>query len=255
MFDWILTPEGWIALVSLVSLEVVLGIDNIIFISILCGRLPESQRDRARMIGITLAMVSRLVLLASLFWIMKLVTPIFTIIGNEISGRDLILIIGGLFLLGKATFEIHHALEREHTDPANIKTATFGMVLAQIAVVDIVFSLDSVITAVGMVEHVSIMVLAVLASVAVMLLAAKPISVFVERNPTIKMLALSFLMLIGVTLVAEGFDAHVPKGYIYFAMAFSLAVELLNLRARKSKQTEPVQLGHYIEDQKSTDKG
>lgn len=247
MFDWIFTPEGWIALASLVSLEIVLGIDNIIFISILCGRLPEHQRERARIIGLSLAMFSRLALLASLFWIMKLVAPLFSILGNEISGRDLILIIGGLFLLAKATLEIHHSLEIEQVDESNLKTATFGMVLAQIAIIDVVFSLDSVITAVGMVQHISIMVIAVVASIAVMLLAAKTISTFVDRNPTIKMLALSFLMMIGIALVGEGFELHIPKGYIYFAMAFSLSVELLNIRIRRNKETKPILLSHYIE--------
>lgn len=248
MFDWIFTPEGWVALTSLVALEIVLGIDNIIFISILCGRLPEHQRDRARVIGLTLAMFSRLALLASLFWIMKLVTPLFTVLGNEISGRDLILIFGGLFLLAKATLEIHHSLEIEQADQASIKTVTFGMVLAQIAIIDVVFSLDSVITDVGMVKHISIMVLAVLASIAVMMLAAKTISTFVDRNPTIKMLALSFLMMIGIALIGEGFELHIPKGYIYFAMAFSLSVELMNIRVRRTKETKPIILSHFIED-------
>lgn len=248
MFDWIVTPEGWLALASLVSLEIVLGIDNIIFISILCAKLPAHQRDRARMIGLSLAMISRLILLASLFWIMKLVTPLFVIVGNEISGRDLILIFGGLFLLAKATLEIHHSLEIEEKDQSDYKAATFGMVLAQIAIIDVVFSLDSVITAVGMVQHISIMVIAIVTSVAVMLFAARSVSEFVDRNPTIKMLALSFLMMIGVALIGEGFGLHIPKGYIYFAMAFSLGVELLNIKVRQNKQTKPIVLSHFIED-------
>lgn len=248
MFDWIASPEGWIALASLVSLEIVLGIDNIIFISILVARLPEHQRDRARFIGLSLAMVSRLFLLASLFWIMKLVTPIFIVLGQEISGRDIILIVGGLFLLAKGTLEVHHSLEVEHTSSAsNTKTATFGMVLAQIAIIDVVFSLDSVITAIGLVQHISIMVIAVLASVGVMMFSAKAIGDFVDRNPTIKMLALSFLMMIGITLVGEGLGMHVPKGYIYFAMVFSLSVELLNIRVRKNKVSEPIKLSRYID--------
>lgn len=248
MFDWIATPEGWIALASLVSLEIVLGIDNIIFISILVGRLPEHQRDRARFIGLSLAMVSRLILLAGLVWIMKLVHPLFSLLGQEFSGRDIILVLGGLFLLAKATLEIHHSLEIEQLDEkSKKKQATFAMVLAQIAIVDVVFSLDSVITAVGLVQQISIMVIAVLSSIGVMLLAAKPIGIFVDRNPTIKMLALSFLMMIGITLVGEGLGMHVPKGYIYFAMTFSLAVELLNIRIRRKIESEPIKLSRYME--------
>lgn len=248
MFDWIFTPEGWIAIASLVSLEIVLGIDNIIFISILVGRLPEQQRDRARLIGLSLAMVSRLILLASLFWIMKLVQPLFTVLGQAFSGRDIVLILGGLFLLAKATLEIHHSLEVEQIGEAsNNKPAKFSFILVQIAIVDVVFSLDSVITAVGLVQHISIMVIAVIASVAVMLFSAKTIGTFVDKNPTIKMLALSFLMMIGITLVGEGLGMHVPKGYIYFAMAFSLVVELMNIRVRRNVKSEPIQLSRYIE--------
>lgn len=251
MFEWIASPEAWVALATLVALEIVLGIDNIIFISILVGRLPEHQRHKARQIGLGLAMGARLVLLFSIVWVMGLVAPWFTVFGHEISGRDIILVVGGLFLLAKSTHEIHSSLEVVHEDGSSKpKYASFGMVLAQIAILDIVFSLDSVITAVGLVDHVSIMVIAILVSVGVMLLAAKPISEFVDANPTIKMLALSFLILIGFTLMAEGLDVHVPKGYIYFAMAFSVAVELLNIRVRKKKAATPIMLSHRITDDK-----
>ena len=247
MFEWVYATEGWIALVSLVSLEIVLGIDNLIFISILVGRLPESQRHRARMLGLSLALIMRLMLLVGLFWIMKLTAPLVTILGEAISGRDLILIGGGLFLLAKSTLEIHHSLEITHTTASVKPTAAFGVILTQIAIVDVVFSLDSVITAVGMVQHISIMVLAVLASIVVMMLAAKTIGEFVERNPTIKILALAFLILVGVALIAEGLDLHIPKGYIYFAMAFSLCVEMINIRARRNKEVETLRLSRFIE--------
>ena len=237
MFEWISSPEAWAALATLMALEIVLGIDNIIFISILVGRLPEHQRNKARQIGLGLAMAARLALLFSIAWVMGLTEPWFSVFEHEISGRDAILIIGGLFLLFKSTHEIHSSLEMHHDTSGSVKTATFGAVLFQIAILDIVFSLDSVITAVGLVEHISIMVIAIVFSVIVMLLAAKPISEFVDQNPTIKMLALSFLLLIGFTLMAEGFDVHVPKGYIYFAMAFSFGVELLNIKVRKNKAT------------------
>ena len=246
MFEWIVSPEAWIALVTLVALEVVLGIDNIIFISILVGRLPEPQRNKARQIGLILAMFSRLVLLFSIVWVMGLIKPWFSLAGNDFSGRDIILISGGLFLLGKSTLEIHSSLEISHTGESPSTTSTFFSVLVQITLLDIIFSLDSVITAVGLVQQLSIMVLAVVSSVGVMLFAAKPIGEFVDRNPTIKMLALSFLILIGVTLVGEGFDRHIPKGYIYFAMAFSVGVEMLNLRIRKNKETEKIHLGKII---------
>ncbi|GHA00517.1 membrane protein [Arenicella chitinivorans] len=247
MFEWITTTEGWIALISLVSLEIVLGIDNLIFISILVGRLPESQRDRARLLGLSLALVMRLMLLIGLFWIMKLTAPIISILGEAISGRDIILIGGGLFLLAKSTLEIHHSLEINHPTATAKPAAAFGIILTQIAIVDVVFSLDSVITAIGMVQHISIMVLAVLTSIVVMMLAAKTIGEFVERNPTIKILALAFLILIGVALIAQGLDLHIPKGYIYFAMAFSLSVELINIRARRNKEVETMQLSRYLE--------
>lgn len=245
MFEWINSPEAWAALVTLTALEIVLGIDNIIFIAILVGRLPEHQRDTARRLGLTLAMVTRLALLFSIVWLMGLSAPWFNVFGNEISARDLILIAGGLFLLVKATHEIHGSLEG--AEPGKeVKLNSFAMVLVQIALLDIVFSLDSVITAVGLVEHVSVMAIAIVIAVAVMLFAAKPINEFVDRHPTIKMLALSFLILVGFTLIVEGFDVHVPKGYIYFAMTFSIAVEMLNIRLRK-KAVQPVVLHKKLE--------
>lgn len=243
MFEWIADPNAWIALATLTALEIVLGIDNIIFISILVGRLPAERRDLARRLGLSLAMISRILLLLSLAWIMRLTAPLFTAFGMEVSGRDLILIGGGLFLLWKSVHEIHASLEGEPEEEggAAAARATFAGVLVQIAVIDIIFSLDSVITAVGLADQVSVMVLAILISVAVMMFAAKSIGEFVDRHPTIKMLALSFLVLVGVTLIAEGFDTHVPKGYIYFAMAFSVAVEMINIRLRK-RIVAPVQL-------------
>jgi predicted tellurium resistance membrane protein TerC len=231
--EWLADPNAWIALATLTALEIVLGIDNIIFISILVGRLPEHRRNLARRLGLGLAMVLRIALLLSLAWIMTLKATLFTAFGHEISGRDLILLGGGLFLLWKSVHEIHNSLEGEGESEAHAAAAaTFAGVLAQIAIIDIVFSLDSVITAVGMADQVEVMVIAIVAAVAVMMFAARPIGEFVDRHPTIKMLALSFLILVGFALVAEGFDFHVPKGYIYFAMAFSVAVELLNIRMR-----------------------
>jgi predicted tellurium resistance membrane protein TerC len=242
MFDWIADPNAWIALATLTALEIVLGIDNIIFISILVGRLPAARRDAARRLGLTLAMGTRIALLLSLAWIMRLTEPFFTVLGQGISGRDMILIGGGLFLLWKSVHEIHVSLEGEAGDAAaGPLGASFASVLVQIAIIDIVFSLDSVITAVGLADDVMVMVIAIVASVAVMMFAARPIGEFVERHPTIKMLALSFLVLVGVTLIAEGFDTHVPKGYIYFAMAFSVAVEMINIRLRK-RLSEPIRL-------------
>ncbi|UJJ30579.1 TerC family protein [Halopseudomonas maritima] len=241
MFDWIFLPEAWVALATLLALEIVLGIDNIIFISILVSRLPPEQRELVRRLGIGFAMVTRLALLFSLAWIIGLVEPWFSVLGQAISGRDLVLILGGLFLLGKATHEIHASLEAPVEAEASLAaTARNGMVsvVVQIAILDIVFSLDSVITAVGLVDHLAVMVIAILGAVAVMLFAAKPIGDFVDRHPTIKMLALSFLMMIGLTLMAEGFDVHVPKGYIYFAMAFSVVVELLNIRVRRNSASQ-----------------
>lgn len=234
-FAWVSDPNAWIALATLTALEIVLGIDNIIFISVLVGRLPEKQRDSARRLGLTLAMLSRIALLLSLAWIMRLTEPLFTLFSTDISGRDLILILGGLFLLWKSVHEIHNSLqgpdESEH-GPSTAKVSYLG-VLVQIAIIDIVFSLDSVITAVGLADQISVMVLAILISVGVMMLAAKSIGEFVDANPTIKMLALSFLVLVGVTLMAEGFETHIPKGYIYFAMAFSVVVEMINIRLRR----------------------
>ncbi len=246
MFEWITSPEAWIALVTLTTLEIVLGIDNIIFISILVGRLPEAQRNFARRIGLGLAMVARLALLFSISWVMGLTKPWFEVFDISISGRDLVLIGGGLFLLYKATHEIHNSLEGVGSESKKIVVTTMGMVLLQITVLDIVFSLDSVITAVGLVDHVTLMAIAIILAVLVMLIAAKPIGDFVESHPTVKILALSFLILVGVTLIVEGFDVHVPKGYIYFAMAFSVSVEFVNLRMRK-KTTEPVRLHKRID--------
>ncbi len=243
MFDWIADPNAWIALATLTALEIVLGIDNIIFISVLVGRLPEQQRNLGRRLGLALAMGTRILLLLSLAWIMRLTTPVFTLV-QDISGRDLILILGGLFLLWKSVTEIHASLEGDGEEPAiGTKAVSFVGVLVQIAIIDIVFSLDSVITAVGLADQVMVMVLAIMLSVVVMMFAARPIGEFVDRHPTIKMLALSFLVLVGVTLMAEGFETHVPKGYIYFAMAFSVMVEMLNIRLRKrAVAREPVHL-------------
>jgi len=245
MFAWITSPESWIALGTLTALEIVLGIDNIIFISILVGRLPARKRDIGRKAGLLLAMLSRLVLLFSVVWVANLTQPWFSIFGQDISGRDIILIGGGMFLLAKATHEIHSSLEGSGESKPLIQKVTMAAVLFQIALLDIVFSLDSVITAVGLARHISIMAIAIIMAVGIMLFAAKPIADFVDAHPTIKILALSFLILVGVTLIVEGFDVHVPKGYIYFAMAFSVSVEMLNLRLRK-KQIEPVKLRKEI---------
>jgi predicted tellurium resistance membrane protein TerC len=240
--DWISDPNAWVAFATLTALEIVLGIDNVIFISILAGRLPMAQRARARRVGLGAAMLMRILLLLSIAWIIQLTDPLFTVFGEEISGRDLILLLGGLFLIGKSTHEMHMRLEGEEGDDAKARAvASFGAVIAQIMLLDIVFSLDSVITAVGMADELAIMIAAVVVAVGVMLAFAGPISNFVERHPTVKILALSFLLLIGVSLMAEAFDLHIPKGYIYFAMAFSLFVEMINLRARKVSK-EPVRL-------------
>lgn len=239
--DWLTEPQAWISLLTLTGLEIVLGIDNIIFISILAGKLPKEQQDKARKLGLSLALITRLLLLASIAWMAKLTTPLFTLIGHGVSGRDLILILGGLFLLVKSTMEIHEKLEGEDGHDKPVKAvAKFSQVIVQILLLDVVFSLDSVITAVGMAQHLAIMITAVIIAMGVMLLSAASISDFVNRHPTLKILALSFLLLIGVTLVAEGTGLHIPKGYIYFAMAFSFGVEMLNLRLRK--RAKPVEL-------------
>ena len=239
MFEWFSSPEAWISLLTLTGLEIVLGIDNIIFIAILVGKLPQEQRGSGRIVGLGLAMVTRILLLLSLFWIMKLTKPLFTIAEFSISGRDLVLILGGLFLLVKSTLEIHSSVSGESEEHKNSKKshANFLVIVSEIAVLDIVFSLDSVITAVGMAEHIEIMIIAVILAVGVMMVASKGISNFVDNNPTIKILALAFLVLVGMTLVAEGLGFHIPKGYIYFAMAFSLAVESINIYAKKKKDS------------------
>ena len=243
--EWLSSPEAWIALLTLTSLEIVLGVDNIIFISILVSRLPPDERQRGRVLGLSLAMFTRIALLLSLAWMMRLTSPLFHAFGHEVSGRDLILLGGGLFLLAKAVMEIHNALEGAGGhDVAGAAHAGFLGTLVQIAIIDIVFSLDSVITAVGMVDQVPVMVLAIVIAVGIMMLAAKPIGDFVDDHPTVKMLALAFLILVGVALIGEGFAMHIPKGYIYFAMAFSVAVEMLNLRLRKR---QPIRLRKEIE--------
>jgi predicted tellurium resistance membrane protein TerC len=246
--EWLLEPQYLIALLTLTVLEIVLGIDNIIFISILAGKLPVEKRKKARVIGLALAMLTRIALLFSLTWIMRLTDPLFNILGQEISWRDLILILGGLFLLAKSTHEIHDKLEGE-VGESSVKTfPSFKAVIIQIMLLDIVFSLDSVITAVGMVDKLAVMVIAVVIAVIFMMWFSGKISDFVEDHPTIKMLALSFLLLIGFTLVVEGLHQHIPKGYIYFAMAFSVFVEMLNLKLR-GKQTKPVELRKaYVEE-------
>jgi predicted tellurium resistance membrane protein TerC len=246
--EWLTDPQIWIQLVTLTALEIVLGIDNVIFISILAGKLPHAQQKKARLIGLALAMLTRIALLFSIVWLTKLTVPLFTVLNNEISGRDLIFIIGGLFLLAKSTFEIHEKLEgAEGQSSRQIGAASFASIIIQIILLDIVFSLDSVITAVGMANLLGVMVAAVVIAVGFMLLFAGFISNFVERHPTLKMLALSFLLLIGITLIADGLGQHISKGYIYFAMAFSVFVEILNLRVRKHA-VAPVKLRQaYVE--------
>ena len=241
--ELLLDPQVWVAFVTLAALEIVLGIDNIIFITILANRLPESQRDKARRLGLLLAMGTRILLLLSLAWVMRLTEPLFEIAGHGLSGRDLILFFGGLFLIGKSTMEIHASLEgpEEHAVGGVAKISFMG-VIVQIGLLDIIFSLDSVITAVGLVDEVPVMIAAIVAAVLVMMVAAGPVGRFVERHPTIKMLALSFLILIGVALVGEGLGFHIPKGYIYFSMAFSLVVEMLNMRLRRRRAKAPVRL-------------
>lgn len=243
--DWITDPQAWVALATLTALEIVLGIDNIIFISILVGRLPAERRNRARIIGLALAMLTRIALLLSLTWVMSLTAPLLTILGVELSGRDFILITGGLFLLGKSTHEIHNNLEGHRESKRGGPSASYVSTLIQIAVLDIVFSLDSVITAVGLAEHLAVMILAIVTAIGVMMFAARTIGEFVDRHPTVKMLALSFLILVGVALFGEGLELHVPKGYIYFAMAFSVGVEMLNMKVR-AKRSKPVKLHHKV---------
>ncbi len=246
--DWLSDPQIWIALATLTFLEIVLGVDNIIFISILSGKLPDEQQPKARRLGLLGAMVTRVLLLFSLAWIIRLTQPWFTVVGQEISGRDLILILGGLFLLGKSTYEIHDKLEGEEGHASKRVPSSFASVIVQIMLLDIVFSLDSVITAVGMVDQLWVMIAAVIIAVVIMMASAEPISAFVHRHPTVKMLALSFLLLIGLSLLLEGFDHHIPKGYIYFAMGFSVFVEMINLRLRKV--TAPVELhDRYASDE------
>lgn len=244
--DWIADPQAWIGLVTLTALEVVLGIDNVIFISILAGKLPVDQQGKARKLGLAVAMIARILLLLSIAWIMKLTNPLFSVLTYEFSGRDLILLIGGLFLLAKSTHEIHGKLEGEE-GTRSARAASFTSVIIQIMLLDIVFSLDSVITAVGMISHVGIMITAIVIAVVIMMIFAGAISAFVERHPTVKMLALSFLLMIGLLLVADGLGHHIPKGYAYFAMGFSVFVEMLNLRVRKGK---PVHLHQSVVERK-----
>jgi predicted tellurium resistance membrane protein TerC len=248
MMQLLTDPQAWIALATLTALELVLGIDNVIFISILVDKLPDAQRERARRIGLFMAMFMRIGLLMVLSWIVGLVAPLFTVLGQAISGRDLILIAGGLFLIYKSTGEIHQSLEGEEGHASSAVKATFAAVILQIMVVDIVFSLDSIITAVGMVDRIEVMIAAVILSVGLMMVFASTIGRFVSDHPTIKMLALSFLVVVGVTLIAEGFDHHVPKGYIYFAMAFSIGVEMLNIRMRKRAKKPAGLHAAYVRD-------
>ncbi|MEJ2480607.1 MAG: TerC family protein [Acidihalobacter sp.] len=246
--EWMLEPQAWVALLTLTALEIVLGIDNIIFISILVGRLPARQRNRARILGLGLAMLTRLGLLLSLTWVMGLADPLFSVMSYGVSGRDIILVGGGLFLLAKSTLEIHGALEGEAATRRSSAAAGLLSVLVQIALLDIVFSLDSVITAIGLAQQLGVMMLAIVLAVLVMMLAAEPVGEFVERHPTIKMLALSFLVLVGVALTAEGMGFHIPRGYIYFAMAYAVGVEMLNLRVRR-RGAVPVTLRKAYEDE------
>lgn len=246
--EWLLDPQIWIALATLTALEIVLGIDNIIFITILADKLPPEQRAQARTVGLALAMITRIILLLSLVWIMKLSYPLFTLLHHEISGRDLILILGGGFLIAKSTLEIHEKLEGEEVAEHATPTVTnYTAVLVQIMLLDIVFSLDSVITAVGMVQQIGVMIAAIVIAVGFMMFASGMISEFVDKHPTLKMLALSFLLLVGMALIGEGLEMHIPKGYIYFAMAFSVFVEMLNLRLRERNKIKPVQLRKKIQ--------
>ncbi len=241
MISWLADPHAWLALGTLTALEIVLGIDNIIFISILASKLPKTEQSRARFWGLTVAMITRLLLLLSLSWLMSLTTPLITIFAHTISGRDIILLAGGLFLLGKSTLEIHEKLEGEEEHASTRAAATFGAIIVQIGLLDIVFSLDSVITAVGMADQISVMATAIVIAVLVMMAASGAISEFIDQHPTLKMLALSFLLLVGVMLIGEGLHFHIPKGYIYFAMAFSVFVEMLNTKIRR-RPTKPLKL-------------
>ncbi|MCK4783547.1 MAG: TerC family protein [Desulfobacteraceae bacterium] len=243
--EWLTNPEIWIGLITLTALEIILGIDNVVFISILAGKLPEGQQSRARRMGLSLALLTRILLLLSLAWVIGLTTPIITLVGRGISGRDIILIGGGLFLITKSTLEIHNNLEASDGHANKRVLPSFASVIIQILLLDVVFSLDSVITAVGMVKHIGVMIAAVSIAMALMLISAEAISSFVTRHPTIKILALSFLLLIGMSLAMEGLHQPIPKGYIYFAMAFSIFIEMINLRVRAQKPTEPIQLRQY----------
>ncbi len=254
LFGWISSPEAWLALGALTAIEIVLGIDNVIFLSILVAKLPQAQQARARQIGLGLAMGMRILLLLSLSWLLGFTQPLLTLLGYEISGRDLILIAGGLFLLAKSTLEIHSGLEGEEGGSSARAVASFAAVIVQVVLLDIVFSIDSVLTAVGMVNDIPVMILAIVISVGIMLVAASAIHEFIERHPTIKMLALSFLVLVGVALIGEGLDMHIPRGYIYFAMAFSVGVEMLNIRVRR-RAGAPVHLRRaYVEEDQSPDR-
>lgn len=251
-FEWVTNQEIWIGLITLTALEIVLGIDNIVFISILAGKLPKEQQAKARRVGLALALITRILLLCGIAWMAKLTAPLFHVFSHGVSGRDLILLLGGLFLIGKATYEIHDKLEGEDAHASRRVAPTMASVITQILILDIVFSLDSVITAVGMVRQVGVMVAAVVIAMIVMLIFVNRVSGFIDRHPTIKMLALSFLILIGAMLVAEGFHREIPKGYIYFAMAFSIMVEMLNMRVRtKAKPAEPVELHQRYRGPKS----
>ena len=247
--DWISDPAIWSALLTLTALEIVLGVDNIVFISILANKLPAHQQDRARLVGLGAAMIMRIALLFAIGWIIGLTEPWFNIFGRDFSGRDLIMLTGGLFLIYKATTELHHKLEGQEESQKNVQATSFAAVIAQIMVMDIVFSLDSVITAVGMADDIPVMVAAVIIAVGVMMVAAKPLSEFVQAHPTVKVLALAFLMLIGTSLVAEGFHFHIPKGYIYSAMAFSVLVEIINLRVRTKGEPQKVHLHEKYSDE------
>ncbi|MSR82917.1 MAG: TerC family protein [Candidatus Latescibacteria bacterium] len=250
--EWLSDPQAWVSLATLTALEIVLGIDNVIFIAILSGKLPAHQQQTARTLGLGMALITRLLLLASLTWIMQLTQPLFTVLGQEISGRDLILLVGGLFLIAKSTLEIHESLEGGEEQEARRAAASFAGVIVQIMFLDIIFSLDSVITAIGLASQLAVMVVAVVIAVIFMMLFSGAISAFVERRPTIKMLALSFLLLVGLALMGESFDLHIPKGYIYFAMAFSVFVELLNTKLRKPS-SPPVHLRHPYPGQNPSD--